>query len=307
MNTALAYRAGWSAVRRLPEGLVAKAFDAGAHRAAGRAGSGVTRLRENLSRLTGRTGAELDQLTDAGVRSYARYWLEVFRLPSMDPTDIAARHQMPGQEHIFEGMERGRGVILALPHSGNWDAAAVWLLQQGIPFTTVAERLKPEELFDAFVRFREGLGMEVLPAAGGARPPLEILEERLRAGRCLCLMSDRDMTTSGVPVRFAGGVTTMPAGPAVLARRTGAALIPIGMSFRGGPLDRDRGWLGDVRAPLAIPAGGDDIAAVAAITQSLADTFGEFVLDHPEDWHMLQRFWRDDVTPAVPAADIPPA
>src|SRR5207244_10398543 len=118
-------------------------------------------------------------------------------------------------------------------HSGNWDVAAVWLIHHGIPFTTVAERLRPESLYRRFVAYRESLGMEVLPLTGGARPASEVLAERLRAGRMICLVGDRDLSGSGVRVDFFGEPATMPAGPALLAVTTGAALMPVGLRYEG--------------------------------------------------------------------------
>ncbi len=132
-----------------------------------------------------------------------------------------------GSEHVADALAAGRGAILALPHSGNWDIAGVWLTNTYGKFTTVAERLKPESLYQRFVDYRESLGFEVLPLTGGARPPFEVLAERLRDNRLVCLMSDRDLTRSGVQVDFFGEPTRFPAGPAKLAVETGAALLPI--------------------------------------------------------------------------------
>ena len=113
-------------------------------------------------------------------------------------------------------------MILSLPHMGNWDHAGAWLAGTGVPFTTVAERLKPESLFERFVEFRESLGMEVIPLTGGEQPPFKILAERLRSGGVLCLLADRDLTASGIEVEFFGSPARMPAGPAALAVDTGA-------------------------------------------------------------------------------------
>ena len=196
------YAAGWRLVRAMPEPLARSAFDAGARYAA--RGGGPEQLRKNLARVIGTTPAGVpDSLMRAALASYARYWREAFRLPSMDLPNVAAR-----LDKVFIGAEKfaaahaaGRGAVMALPHSGNWDMAGVWLAQNYGTFTTVAERLKPESLYDRFIEFRESLGFEVLPLTGGARPPMEVLAERLRANRFVCLMADRDLTRSGVPVR----------------------------------------------------------------------------------------------------------
>ncbi|MUM36181.1 phosphatidylinositol mannoside acyltransferase, partial [Mycobacterium sp. CBMA361] len=113
----------------------------------------------------------------ASLASYARYWREAFRLPSMDQRTLGERlrHCLVGTERIAEGLQRGNGVILAVPHSGNWDMAGVAVVHQYGKFTTVAERLKPESLYNRFVEYRESLGFEILPLTGGVRPPFEIL------------------------------------------------------------------------------------------------------------------------------------
>ena len=98
------------------------------------------------------------------------------------------------REHIAAALDAGRGAVLALPHSGNWDMAGVWLAQTYGTFTTVNERLKPESLYNRFIDYRESLGFEMLPLSGGERPPFEMLAERLRDNRVVCLMAERDLT-----------------------------------------------------------------------------------------------------------------
>jgi lauroyl/myristoyl acyltransferase len=292
----LAYRAGWSLVRNLPPRLSARLFQLGADFAYRRGGKGVQRLRSNLARVTP-PDADLDQLTRDAMRSYARYWLESFRLPVLSPERIVGAMNVREEFNLRDAHAAGRGTILALPHMGNWDHAGAWLVLTGVPLTTVAERLAPEELYDMFVAFREGLGFEVLSASGGEAPPFETLVERLRAGGMLCLLADRDLTPSGVPVTFFGAEATMPAGPALLALRTGAALIPTTTWFSGDAVTGS--WNGRTAAP--IPH-----TDVATMTQALADAFAEGIAAHPADWHMLQRLWKDDLDPsrATPSAGL---
>jgi lauroyl/myristoyl acyltransferase len=283
--TDASYAAGWLLVRSLPERTARRLFDVGADLAARRGGKGVDRLRRNLARVA--PDAELDALTRVALRSYARYWLEVFRLP-VTPTSVI----VDGMHAIGEGPARAaiasrRGVVFALPHSGNWDHAGAWFAATGVPFTTVAERLKPESLYDRFLAFRASLGMEVLPLTGGERPPYDVLTERLRAGGTLCLMADRDLTPRGVDVDFFGATARMPAGPASLALATGAALIPVHLAFL------PAGWqvtFYDEVVPSDVPT----------MTQVMADRFADGIRQHPADWHMLQRFWLDDLDPDDP-------
>jgi phosphatidylinositol dimannoside acyltransferase len=283
--TDTAYAAGWSLVRALPEPVATRLFTAGADLAVRRGGRSVSHLRRNLSRAA--PDADPDELVREGMRSYARYWREVFRLPVTSPERIAEGMELvdPGGR-LLAGAASGRGLVLALPHSGNWDHAGAWLVGEGVRFTTVAERLRPESLYDRFVAFREGLGMEVLPLTGGA-PPFEVLTERLEAGGTLCLLADRDLSARGVPVDLFGARTRMPAGPAALALRTGAQLLPVTLSFR------PDGWRATVH---------DEVPAsdVATMTQGLADAFAAGIAAHPADWHMLQRLWLDDLDPDDP-------
>lgn len=282
------YAAGWRLVRAMPEFVARNAFDVGAWYAA--QGGGPEQLRKNLARVTGTTPAEVpESLMRASLASYARYWREAFRLPSMDLPTVAGR-----LDRVFQGAEKfatahagGRGAVMALPHSGNWDMAGVWLAQNYGTFTTVAERLKPESLYDRFIAYRESLGFEVLPLSGGQRPPLEVLAERLRANRFVCLMADRDLTRSGVQVDFFGEPTRLPAGPAKLAIATGAPLHPAHVYYDGDDCV--------VQIDDALDTSSGDIGV---ITQALADRFAVNIAAHPQDWHMLQPQWLADLSEA---------
>src|ERR1700733_12615370 len=161
-------------------------------------------------------------------------------------------------QKAFEYLAEGRGVIFALPHMGNWDQAGAWIIAKGAgSFTTVAERIKPETVYERFVSFREGLGMEVLPASGGARP-FGILAPRLRAANIVVLPCDRDATGSGIEVEFFGEKAKMMAGPAALAVQTGAALLPAVLWFT------EDGWGVSIGAEIPQPAEGSRAQKVAA-------------------------------------------
>ena len=294
--TTWAYTAAWAIVRALPEPVARGLFRLGADLTWRRNPRGVRRLAGNLRRVVGPDVPEpqLRLLVRDGLRSYSRYWLEAFRLPVMSRDRIVSRTRLVNEETLFEAHAAGNGVIVALPHTGNWDHAGAWAVLVGMPFTTVAERLEPAALFDRFVAYREGLGMEVLPLTGGQRPPFDILAERLRAGRLVCLLGDRDLSKRGIEVEFFGGRARMPAGPAMLAIRTGAPLVPATLSYA------DRDWGIRIHDRIAVPATGTAADKVAVMTQQLADAFAAGIAEHPQDWHMLQRLWLDDLSPNDP-------
>jgi KDO2-lipid IV(A) lauroyltransferase len=193
---------------------------------------------------------------------------------------------MPAEHYdgMKSAMADGNGLILALPHVANWDAAAAWVVSNGWPMVTVAERLKPEGVYRQFMAYREKLGMEVVPLTGGTRAPLDVLADRLGQGWVVALLSDRDLSRSGVEVDFFGGRARMPAGPAILAIRTGAPLYAVDLSFS---LTQTVAVLRRITPPTEGPL---DVR-VKQTTQALADAYAAGIADHPQDWHMLQKLW----------------
>ena len=281
------YAAGWRAVRALPLPAARAVFNAGADRAYRSNGPGTQRLRRNLSMVVG-PDADLEPVVRAGLRSYARYWLEAFRLPSRSRAQLLTDFHLEQADELGAVLDAGRGVILALPHVGNWDAAAAWLAAMGRPMITVAERLKPEGVFEQFVAYREKLGMEVVPLTGGRRPPLDVLAEKARAGYAVALLADRDLSARGIEVRFFGGRTRMPAGPALLALTTGAPLYAADLWFTP---TRTHGAIRPIELPG--PAEGALDVRIRIVTQRIADAFEIGIAAHPQDWHMLQKLWLD--------------
>ncbi|GAA2308120.1 phosphatidylinositol mannoside acyltransferase [Streptomyces kunmingensis] len=284
------YGLGWATVKKLPEPVAQRLGRTIADTVWKRRGKGVLRLEANLARVVpDATPQKLAELSKAGMRSYLRYWMESFRLPAWSRQRI--KDSFAGQDlhHLTEGLAAGKGVVLALPHMGNYDLAGAWVTTKlETPFTTVAERLKPETLYDRFVAYREGLGMEVLPHTGGSA--FGTLARRLRAGGLVCLVADRDLSSSGVEVKFFGETTRMPAGPAMLAQHTGALLLPVTLWYDSSSVMRGR-----VHPPVDVPETGTRAEKTSVMTQALADAFATGIADHPEDWHMLQRLWLADL------------
>ncbi|MFF8992109.1 phosphatidylinositol mannoside acyltransferase [Streptomyces sp. NPDC014983] len=287
------YGAGWSTVKKLPEPVAARLGRGIADLAWKQRGKGVQRLEANYARVVpGASPERLAELSRKGMRSYLRYWMESFRLPAWSPERIRAGFDPKDIHHLTEGLDAGKGVILALPHLANWDLAGAWVTTElRTPFTTVAERLRPETLYDRFVAYREGLGMEVLPHSGGSA--FGTLARRLRDGGLVCLVADRDLSASGVEVDFFGEKARMPAGPALLAQHTGAPLLPVTLWYDDSPVMRGR-----VHPPIEVPESGTRAEKASTMTQALADAFATGIAEHPEDWHMLQRLWLADLDPA---------
>ena len=298
--TGWAYQLGWKLICRLPESWTRWAFTAVADIAWRRQGPKVQVLEANLLRVLryqhGRPdvdGKELRALSRAALRSYARYWLEVFRLPVIPIERImSGMHVNPeGEAELFANLKAGRGVVIALPHMGNFEQAAAWVVQRGAgTFTTVAERLRPESVYEAFLRFRESLGMEVLPLTGG-QSPFGTLTQRLRAGGLLCLVSDRDLKETGVEVQMFGETARI-AATAALAVHTGAALMPVATWFQGDD------WGAHIYPEIPVPETGARAEKVAQMSQQLAHVFEAGIAAHPQDWHMLQRVFTADLDPA---------
>jgi phosphatidylinositol dimannoside acyltransferase len=292
--TSRLYLLGWAVVCRLPEtwarGLFAAIADAlwWAH------GRGVRQLEANLARVLGPDAPpdRTRQVSRLGMRSYLRYWLEVFRLPVIPADQIMSRTRLYGglDQAALDHLAAGRGVIFALPHMGNYELAGAWIIRRGAgPLTTVAERLNADRVYQRFIRLREGLGMEVLPHAGANA--FGQMARRLRQGRLVCLVCDRDLTAHGVEVEFFGETARMANVPATLAVQTGAALIPATLWFEG------EYWAIRVYPEIAVPPGASRPDKIALMSQRLADAFEEGIREHPESWHMLQKVFTADLDP----------
>jgi lauroyl/myristoyl acyltransferase len=214
--------------------------------------------------------------------------MEAFRLPSRSREDFLTDFRLENADEFHAVLAEGNGAVLALPHLANWDVAAAWVVSNGWKLITVAERLKPEGLFERFVAYREKLGMEVVPLTGGQRPPMDVLAEKVSNGYAVALLADRDLSARGVEVRFFGGRTRMPGGPALLALSTGAPLYAADLWFT--PTQT----VGRIRRiELPDPAEGALDVRVKLTTQRLAEAFEAGIAEHPQDWHMLQKLWLD--------------
>lgn len=285
----LGYRAGSAIARLLPAPAVGPVAEG-----VGRIGSLAMRGRRDMVARHQRrvdptlSPGEVDRAVDAAFACYARYWIESFRLPGTPAAALDRGFEVEGWEHLQAGLDAGTGVILALPHLGGWEWAGFWLTAvKHVGVTVVAEAVEPPELADWFIGLREQFGMEVIllgPDAGSQ------VARALKDNRVLCLLCDRDVGGGGVEVEFFGEATTLPAGPATLALRSGAPLLPTATYFDG---DRH---LGVIRPPVDTTRHGKLREDVGRVTQALADELEDLIRRAPDQWHLLQPNWPSDRT-----------
>ena len=282
--TTWTYRGAARIAQLVPERLLP-----GLGRVAGRLGGWPQRAnREMSARHQRRVSGRADPAAVHGVfQWYGRYWLEILRLPAdVRNGAVDPNFTIEGYEHVTEALAKGKGAILALPHLGGWEWAAAWMAKRGHHMLAVVEPLDPPELLEWFARQREAIGLEVVPM--GPDVSRTVLRA-LRDNRIVCLLSDRDLTGDGVEVEFFGERTTLPAGPATLALRTGASLLPVAVYFEDG-----RGHRGVVRPPISAARHGSLRDDIGRITQCLAQEFEALIRVAPEQWHLLQPNWPSD-------------
>lgn len=282
-----AYKVGSAAARLVP-GAIATLAGRGMGAAMG---LGDAERRRMVARHQQR--AHGGQLSPAALRravqrafdSYARYWVESFRLPQMTPADLDAGMSYEGYDLLLDALDEGKGVILVIPHLGGWDWAGSWLATQGIPITVIVEPLDPPELFEWFAEFRRSLGMRVVPLGPeAATASMQALKE----GGVLCLLTDRDIAGGGIEVEFFGETTTLSPGAAMLSLRTGAPILPCAIYYR------DDMHHGVVRPRLEVERTGKLRDDVARVTQQVADALEELIRRAPEQWHLMQPNWPSD-------------
>jgi len=279
------YLIGWRVLRFIPSSMAYGLGRISARYAYKKNGKGISRLRSNMSKLTGITEEkELDELTLKAVYSYTRYWIDSFLLPDWSVDEIISRVTVVNGDYLTDAISEGRGCIVAIPHSGNWDLAGAFYSCTFSPVVTVAEHLKPEKLFKKFLEFRLDLGMEVLDLESRTIP---ILSRRLKAGEMIALVADRDITNSGIKIPFGSGIASFPAGPALLSLHNNSPLITAVISYN------DSGIVITFGERITIPTNVSKEEALNLMISELADRFYQELRRHPEDWHMLQRVWID--------------
>lgn len=292
--TYLVFRAAGQALRRLPEPVGTAAAFGASQLLALRRGRDRQMVLRHLEKVLGRRlePSEASLWTRRVFASYARYWHEGARLPGLPGTVIDERFEVvSGFEHLQAAVARGSGAVIALPHLGSWEWGGAWMARHDLPLTVVAEVLEPPALFDWFVAEREAMGIRVIPLGSGASGPLLAV---LRAGGLVGLVADRDLSGSGICVELFGERTTLPAGPATLALRSGAALLPVAIYQGPGPLHH-----AVVLPPVDLARTGSLRADVTRATESLARAFEVLIRRAPDQWFCFQPLWPSDQVPVA--------
>jgi phosphatidylinositol dimannoside acyltransferase len=269
-----------------------------AYRLASVAGSMAARLSKrrdqvarNLARITGRPAdsPETQALVVEAFRSYARYWLETFRLVREGKEFFLERFQATGAENLDGVLARGKGAVVVVGHLGNWDAAGAWVSARGNLLVTVAEVLRPRRMFDFFVAHRSRLGMRIHAAQVGVT---RTLIQEVNNGAIVAILGDRDLKGTGIEVNFFGSPATLPGGAASIALKTGVPILVAGI-YGEVLSDGKRGWSADISTPIELPEATGS-AAIAELTQKVGAKLEELIARRPEEWHVFQPFWMED-------------
>ena len=301
-----AYRLAWRGTRRLPAplgyGLAHTVADAlwAWHRLR-RTTTGVGQLERNLSRILppGTPPRSLHRMSRAGMRSYMRYFYEAFALPGMTQDQVLARVRADVDPQLYDDVRAG-SIVMALPHMGNWDLVGAWACRELATVLTVAERLEPDDLFDQFVAFREGLGMRIIGQAHGEKVFDRLLETASQGHYVVALLADRDLSSAGITAQLGGATARVAAGPAAIAQRLGRPLYAASIHYE--PLTGERRrragspW-GLVLTARRVPAPQnlEGREQVAAHTRAWVAELDPLIAEHAEDWHMLQPVFDADL------------
>jgi phosphatidylinositol dimannoside acyltransferase len=310
LDVAALYKFAWRVAGRLPGWLVRGLGYIAADVSWAFGLGGVKQLEANYARVRPELDARaLRRLSRAGMRSYMRYFGEAFTLKSLTWEQIEARVRATGTEGVQSALDEGRAVGMALGHTGNWDLAGAWATRALAPVTTVAERLKPEELFQEFLAFRQSIGLRILALGDG-----DVFRELVRTARSgaglIPLLADRDLTAKGIEVDLAGHRARVAAGPAALAVASKAALISTVITYERLHGERRRAagspWGIHIHFGRLLEAPQDASRAeqVNALTQMWVDDLAAGIRNDPQDWHMLQKVFVDDLDPARYAATV---
>lgn len=281
----------------MPSRLAFRLFDKVAQIVWRREVNSIKQLEMNLSRVL---DCDLDDtriraLSLQATRSYMRYYCETFMLPRWSDEQLLDRVRAENSEVVTEALKSG-GAVLTLPHLANWDWAGAWAARHFGSLCTVAERLRPEGVFQRFLEARQSRGITLMPLTGEGGT-YEFLREHIVQGRLVALLGDRDVAKSGMGNQFFGHRASLPIGAALLALDTGRPLFTCAPWYDGDNLviTFDTEIVFD-RSPVQ---GRDRLRRAQEVTKQVAENFERHIRSHPENWHQLQPIWPDLVAGGI--------
>ncbi len=283
-SVVLGFKIAWATFGYLPDSLLQLIARFASKRTFKKQGAGVRRLVFNIARVLNLdiNDSKVIEVSKSALNSYMRYWVSMFALPKRSNAYLESAVVMRNEDELANALKAGTGVILAVTHSGNWDLAGAYVADKFGGITTVAERLRPVELFDEFTRHRLKRKIEIIAHRGGKVPPSVALANALQSGKLTGLVTDRDMSHHGIEVNFFGHIAKMPLGAAKLAIENNALIIPAAVFEENGKT------IIDFSPSLDLSTQNPEI-----VTQNLAHIFEDIISKHPENWHMLQKIWVD--------------
>ncbi|KFI67879.1 phosphatidylinositol mannoside acyltransferase [Bifidobacterium magnum] len=298
--------------RRIPQWLIEGLFAAAANIAWLARAAGVRQLERNLRHVLQSshpqrpvTAHELRAMSRKGMRSYFQYFAEAMTVDARSEEQLRARVRGEGEgvPMLQEAARHGQSSPMALGHQGNWDYAGLWGSFEVAPVLTVAERLSNEQLLETFIEIRKKLGITVLLT--GSKHLTAQLEERMRIDAPVVapLLADRDLGRNGEFVEAFGSVIRVARGPATLAYDSGRPLYVVNVyRERLDGKRRDQaatryGYVCEIGAPIDVTPflSMEREEAIHAISQEWVRIWSQGIVRHPEDWHMLQPIFIDDL------------
>ncbi len=239
----------------------------------------------HMERVLG-SGSDVAGASESVMKSYGRYFAEALWVRAQRIPRLMEKTSVEGLDLVVAARDEGNGMVFSVPHMGNWEVAAPVAAKVGIPVVAVAEDLPNSRITEWFTSMRNDIGIEIVLATGRVEV-MRQLEAAIADNKAVALLADRDLNGKGVEVEFFGENTTMPAGPAALAVKTGAPLFPVAAYFDGD------GHHVVVRPAIEVPEGKRS-DQVKKMTQSMAGEFENLILAAPDQWHLVVPNWPSD-------------
>lgn len=251
--------------------------------------------KENFSAVLGKPaeGLAVARTARQSFREYAKYIVEIMRLPRFTTQELRDSIEVQGEQHLDAALAKGRGVIFVSAHFGNFEFGGVRIAQPDRPLNVVADDIRMRRLFELLIGNRKERSVTLMPPEGAARKVLEALRRNELVGFMMDL-GPRAEAFDNVRVRFFGKDTQFPAVAANLARASGAPIV-VGCVVRR----RGQRFLGIVNEPIVLERTSRALEDVQRATQKIVADLERFIGSWPEQWYMFRPMWpREDAASA---------